>query len=119
MIGLETSISVLSATLRGEPTGTPNEFRGDAVATAKRDLKPGEQLDGEGGYTVWANAIPASRSLSLRALPIGLAHNARLKRAVAKDTIVSYDDVELTTDMDVVSLRKDMENQSGLKIARS
>ncbi len=111
MIGLETSISVLSATLRGEATGSPTEFRGDAVATAKRDLKPGEQLDGEGGYTVWANAIPATRSLSLRALPIGLAHNARLKRAVARDTIVSYDDVELTTDKDVVALRRDMENR--------
>jgi predicted homoserine dehydrogenase-like protein len=111
MIGLETSISVLSASLRGEATGSPTEFRGDAVATAKRDLKPGEQLDGEGGYTVWANAIPAAKSLALRALPIGLAHNARLKRAVARDTIVSYDDVELTTDKDVVDLRRDMENR--------
>ena len=49
MIGLETSISVLSAVLRGEPTGTPTEFRGDAVACPKRDLQPGETLDGEGG----------------------------------------------------------------------
>ena len=49
MIGLETSVSVLSAVLRNEPTGTPVEFRGDAVATAKRDLKAGEMLDGEGG----------------------------------------------------------------------
>src|SRR4051795_3028317 len=38
LIGLETSVSVLSAVLRNEPTGTPTEFRGDAVATAKRDL---------------------------------------------------------------------------------
>jgi predicted homoserine dehydrogenase-like protein len=109
MIGLETSISVLSATLRGEPTGSPTEFRGDAVATAKRDLRTGEQLDGEGGYTVWANAIPATKSLTLRALPIGLAHNARLKRAIPQDTIVSYDDVDLPTDKDVVDLRRDME----------
>jgi predicted homoserine dehydrogenase-like protein len=111
MIGLETSISVLSATLRGEPTGTANEFRGDAVATAKRDLKPGEQLDGEGGYTVWAKAIPAAFSLSMKALPMGLAHNARLKRPVARDTVVSYDDVELADDLDVVKLRQKMENE--------
>ena len=64
MIGLETSVSVLSAALRGEPTGTPREFRGDAVATAKRDLEAGETLDGEGGYAVWANAIPAAKSLA-------------------------------------------------------
>ena len=62
IIGLETSVSVLSAVLRGEPTGTPKEFRGDAVATAKKDMEPGEMLDGEGGFAVWANAIPASRA---------------------------------------------------------
>lgn len=112
MIGLETSISVLSAVLRGEPTGTAKEFRGDAVATAKRDLKPGEMLDGEGGYAVWANAIPASRSLAVGALPIGLAHNVKLKRAVAKDTAVRFEDVELVHDLDVVTLRRDMEKQA-------
>src|ERR1700712_2088951 len=73
MIGLETSVSVLSAVLRNEPTGTSKEFRGDAVATAKRGLKAGEMLDGEGGYAVWANAIPASKSLAIGGLPIGLA----------------------------------------------
>jgi predicted homoserine dehydrogenase-like protein len=109
LIGLETSVSVLSAILRGEPTGTPMEFRGDAVAAAKRDLKPGDVLDGEGGFTVWAKAIPAKKSLSLRALPIGLAHNARLKRPVARDRIVSVDDVDLENDLDVVALRREME----------
>ena len=84
------------------PPAAPREFRGDAVATAKRDLKPGELLDGEGGYAVWANAIPASRSLDLRALPIGLAHNVKLKRPVARDQIVSFDDVEIENDLDVV-----------------
>ena len=111
MIGLETSVSVLSVTLRGEATGSALEFRGDAVATAKRDLKPGELLDGEGGFTVWAKAIPASSSLALKALPIGLAHNVKLKRPVARDVVVSVDDVELVNDLDVVALRREMEGQ--------
>jgi predicted homoserine dehydrogenase-like protein len=109
MIGLETSVSVLSATLRGEPTGAPKEFRGDAVATAKKDLKPGDVLDGEGGFAVWAKAIPAKDSLCLRALPIGLAHNVRLTRPVARDQVVSVDDVSLDSDLDVVALRREME----------
>lgn len=117
MIGLETSISILSAVLRGEATGCSKEFRGDAVATAKRDLKAGEMLDGEGGFAVWANAIPASRSLALRALPIGLSHNVKLKRPVAKDTIVSFDDVELVHDMDIVALRQDMERSARSRLA--
>jgi predicted homoserine dehydrogenase-like protein len=119
MIGLETSVSVLSAVLRGEPTGCSKEFRGDAVATAKRDLKPGEMLDGEGGYAVWANAIPASKSLAFGGLPIGLAHNVRLKRAVAKDTMVSFDDVEIERDLDVVKLRRDMENAARSQTAKA
>ena len=109
MIGLETSISVLNAVLRGEPTGSSREFRGDAVATAKKDLQPGDRLDGEGGYAVWANAIPATRSRALGALPIGLANNVRVVRPVKRDTIVSYADVELEADSDVVALRREME----------
>ena len=119
MIGLETSISVLSAVLRHEPTGTPKEFRADAVATAKRDLKPGEMLDGEGGYTVWANAIPARRSLADGALPIGLAGNVKLKHAVPKDAVVRFDDVELTGDHDVVGLRREMEGAMSAEPARA
>jgi predicted homoserine dehydrogenase-like protein len=111
IIGLETSVSVLSAVLRGEATGCSKEFRGDAVATAKKDMQPGEMLDGEGGYAVWANAIPASRSLRLRALPIGLAHNVKLTRPVKKDQIVSFDDVELVDDLDVVQVRREMEQR--------
>jgi predicted homoserine dehydrogenase-like protein len=111
LIGLEASVSVLSAVLRHEATGSPKEFRGDAVATAKKDMQPGEFLDGEGGYAVWANAIPARRSLALGALPIGLAHNVRLKRAIKRDQIVSYDDVELVEDRDVVELRQEMERR--------
>jgi predicted homoserine dehydrogenase-like protein len=109
MIGLETSVSVLSAVLRGEATGSSKEFRGDAVATAKRDLKVGEMLDGEGGYMVWANAIPAAKSLAFDGLPIGLAGNVPLKRPVAKDTMVRFDDVEMVRDLDVVALRREME----------
>ena len=119
MIGLETSVSVLSAVLRGEPTGTPKEFRGDAVATAKRDLGAGETLDGEGGFAVWANAVPAAKSLAARALPIGLAHNVRLKRAVAKDAVVSVDDVELDRDLDVVELRREMERAGAPPAAKA
>ena len=111
LIGLETSISVLSAVLRNEPTGTPTDFRGDAVATAKRDLQPGEILDGEGGYAVWANAIPASKSMAIGGLPIGLAGNVRLRRAIAKDSIVRFEDVELERDLDVVALRQQMQSE--------
>jgi len=84
LIGLELGISVASIGLRGEPTGIPDGFRGDVAAIAKRDLKEGETLDGEGGYTVWGRLMPARDSLASGALPIGLAHEIRLTRPVPK-----------------------------------
>ncbi|HEU0081785.1 MAG TPA: Gfo/Idh/MocA family oxidoreductase, partial [Bradyrhizobium sp.] len=59
LIGLELNISILSAALRGEPTGQARGFRGDVAAIAKRGLRAGEMLDGEGGYTVWGRLMPA------------------------------------------------------------
>jgi predicted homoserine dehydrogenase-like protein len=53
LIGLEVGYSVASLALRREPTGVAHCWNADVVATAKRDLQPGEVLDGEGGYTVW------------------------------------------------------------------
>jgi predicted homoserine dehydrogenase-like protein len=61
---------------------------------------------------VWANAIPASRSLAIGGLPIGLAHNVKLKRAVAKDSIVCVDDVVLDRDLDVLAVRQEMERSA-------
>ena len=107
LIGLETSVSVLSACLRGEATGSSTRWRADAVATSKGDFAAGEYLDGEGGYKVWAKAIPATQSQQRNALPIGLAHHIKLKKPIQKDQIVSLDDVEIVEDKDIFALRKD------------
>ncbi len=113
LIGLETSVSVLSAVLRGEPTGTSKEFRGDAVATAKSDLKAGSYLDGEGGYATWAKAIPAGISVAMDALPMGLAHSVKLKADIPRDQIVRMSDVEFVDDLDVVDLRREQVRTMG------
>ena len=107
LIGLETAVSVLSACLRNEPTGSSTRYRADAVATAKGDFAAGDILDGEGGFKVWAKAIPASRAADLGALPIGLAHHIKLKRAIKRDQIVTLDDVEIAEDRDIFDLRAD------------
>jgi predicted homoserine dehydrogenase-like protein len=108
LIGLELSISVLNAALRGEPTGTTRAWRGDVAAVAKRALKAGERLDGEGGYTVYGKVVPARRSLSLKALPIGLAHGVTLTRDVAAGAIVSEDDVTANAASQALQARRAM-----------
>ncbi|GAB4185201.1 MAG: Gfo/Idh/MocA family oxidoreductase [Thalassobaculales bacterium] len=109
LIGLELGISVASVALRGEPTGAPTGWRGDVVATAKRDLAPGEVLDGEGGFTVWGRLMPARDSLALGGLPIGLAHGIALKRPVKAGQALSWDDVAVPADSEAVRFRRDME----------
>jgi predicted homoserine dehydrogenase-like protein len=113
LIGLELNISVLSAALRGEPTGAPRAFRGDVAAVAKRDLKTGETLDGEGGYTVWGKLLPAERSLAAGALPIGLAHGVKLKRDAGTDQVLTWNDVEIDETAEAVVARREMERRFG------
>lgn len=108
LIGLELSISVLSAALRREPTGQSRDFRADVVAVAKRDLRQGEMLDGEGGYTVWGRAMPAAESLRAGALPIGLAHRVALRRGVARGAVLTWDDVA-AMEGPAVAARREME----------
>ena len=108
-IGLELGISVASAGLRAEPTGSATGWRGDVVATAKRALAAGETLDGEGGYTVYGKLVPAADSLTLGALPLGLAHGVKLKRGVAAHASVRWDDVEFDPNDETVRFRREME----------
>lgn len=92
-VGLELNISIANAVLRSIPTGSPTGFHGDVVATAKKDLKAGDVLDGEGGYTVWGKLVSAKTSVRKRLLPVALAHHVELKNDVAKGRSVSWDDV--------------------------
>ena len=109
MIGLELGISVASAALRGEPTGAPTGFRSDVVATAKRALKAGEMLDGEGGFCVWGKQTPADASLEQGYLPLGLAHNVKLKTDVKLGQRLKWSDVEYDPNSLAVKVRREME----------
>jgi len=108
LIGLELGISVASVGLRREPTGAATGFRGDVVATAKRDLKAGEMLDGEGGYTVYGKLMPAADSLACGGLPLGLAHGVKLTRAIAKGRALTWNDIA-ALDNDAARFRREME----------
>jgi predicted homoserine dehydrogenase-like protein len=109
LIGLEVGISVASVGLRGESTGSPTGFRADVVATAKRDLKAGEMLDGEGGYTVVGKLMPADASLKIGALPLGLAHGVKVLRSVATGQPVRWADVAVDESSYAVKVRREME----------
>ena len=110
LIGLEVGISVASIGLRGEPTGCATGFRADAIAAAKRDLKTGEVLDGEGGYTVAGQLMPAEDSLARGCLPLGLAHGWKLVKPVAAGEPVRWTDVAYDANAVAVKARREMES---------
>ena len=110
LIGLEVGMSVASVALRGEPTGVATDWHADVVATAKRDLKPGEMLDGEGGYTVWGKLLPAATSLALGGVPLGLAHDVKVVRPVKMGQSLSWADVAMDETTHAWRTRKAMED---------
>jgi predicted homoserine dehydrogenase-like protein len=109
LIGLEVGMSVASVALRGEPTGVATSWNADVVATAKRDLRPGDTLDGEGGYTVWGKLLPAATSKRIGGVPLGLAHGIKVVRPVAKGQPVTWQDVAMDTSIRAYQLRQEME----------
>jgi predicted homoserine dehydrogenase-like protein len=74
------------------PTGPPSV---DVVATAKTDLASGTVLDAIGCYMTYGLAENADVTTAERLLPLGLAEGCRLRRDIAKDEVLTYDDVDL------------------------
>ena len=109
LIGLEVGMSVASVALRGEPTGVAIGWNADVVAAAKRDLKPGDILDGEGGYTVWGKLLPSSKSVQLGGVPLGLAHDVKVIRPVPQGQVVTWADVAMDTTTRAYQLRMELE----------
>lgn len=79
----------------------------EVVTTAKVDLAEGTVLDGLGGYHTYGQAEQADLAARDRLLPMGVAEHCRLVRPVSKDSVLSYDDVELPTGRVIDQLRTD------------
>jgi predicted homoserine dehydrogenase-like protein len=109
MIGLELGYSIASAACRKESTGQPNCFSSDVVAIAKRNLRAGEVLDGEGGYMVWGKQLPAQKSLADGLLPLGLAADVQIVNDVAAGARLTWSDVVIDNTSLAVKTRREME----------
>ena len=112
LIGLELPISVAAVGLRGEPTGVAVEFRADVASMAKRNLKTGETLDGEGGYTVSGALRPASDSIESKYVPLGLTKSVTMLKDVPEGELLTWDDVKIDQSTDAYKLRKEIESSA-------
>ncbi|HKV45967.1 MAG TPA: SAF domain-containing protein [bacterium] len=107
LASLEAPLSVARAMLSGETTmAAAGAARAECVAVAKRDLQPGESLDGIGGQTVYGLAEPAARATAARAVPIGVAQGARVLRHITAGSVLTDGDVALDETLTIVQLRR-------------
>ncbi|MFB4167227.1 NAD(P)H-dependent oxidoreductase [Virgibacillus sp. JSM 102003] len=107
LTSLETPLSIAKAYFDNEPTITPYfGVQGETVAVAKKDLGAGEFLDSIGGFTVYGTLLKADEAKEQGALPIGLVDkNVKLKSAIKKGDIITYDDIEQTNESTIWKLR--------------
>lgn len=108
--GIEAPISVAKIAFENTCTGFPLGWYSDVITAAKKDLAPGELLDGGGGFTVYGLAEDACVSRKTHFLPIGLANGVRVKHPIAADEILTYDDVEFNEASFSLQLRRKQES---------
>jgi predicted homoserine dehydrogenase-like protein len=85
----------------------------DVVATAKVDLSPGDMIDGCGGYKAYGVAENATVAGAGRFLPMGLAEGCTLRRAIPRDAVLTYDDVEIPPGRVADRLRQEQDEHFG------
>ena len=105
-IGLELAQSIYSISLDLKPTGFTKNYNSDVGAIAKKDLKTGEKLDGEGGFCARGKLISSQKSKEDSILPLGLTDNAIVKRNIKKDELIKLTDVDLDLPKEVLEARK-------------
>ncbi len=104
-IGLELAQSIYSIALDNRATGFTKNYNAEVASIAKKDLKKGEKLDGEGGFCARGRLITSEKSKKEKILPLGLTDNAILKKDIIKDEIIKLEDVELNLPKEVLEAR--------------
>lgn len=114
LCSIETPITVAQAVIYGESTGHPmDHLTSECITIAKRDLKAGEVLDSIGEYCYRASIDLAGVARAGNMLPVGLAKGATMRADIAKDTIITYDMVELNDQSVLLQLRRLQDNMLG------
>ncbi|MFZ4450365.1 NAD(P)H-dependent oxidoreductase [Salibacterium aidingense] len=108
LTSLETPLTIARAYFDHEATIAPHHGRqGETIATAKKDLKAGEFLDGIGGYSVYGTLMNSTEADQTNAFPIGLVDaNVKVLKDVQKGEILTYNDIEQTQESTIWRLRK-------------
>ena len=111
-IGHEVPIGIARMMIHREPVASVIGQISDVVAAAKKPLKAGTVLDGEGGYATYGMVERAEIVREERLVPIGLTHGAEVLQDIPEDGMVTYDNVRLV-DSELLELRKKQDELGG------
>lgn len=107
LCSIEVPLTCAMLAIRGKSNMVPlDKLVSEVFVVAKQDLKPGDVLDGIGGCSFYCLIDKYEVAAEEKLLPAGIAKYAQLIRAVAKDTPVTYDDVELAEPSTILDLRR-------------
>ena len=109
-VGLELAQSIYSVALDQKATGQTKYFNADVVSLAKKDLNPGDTLDGEGGYCARGRLTTSKASIKNDYLPLGLTDNAKVIKPIKKDQFIKFSDVEINY-LDEVKTARDYQKK--------
>ena len=105
-IGLELAQSIYSIALDNRATGYTKNYNAEVASVAKKDLKKGDKLDGEGGFCAKGKLVTSQTSKKENLLPLGLTDHALVNKDIAKDQIITIKDVDLNLPEEVIQARK-------------
>jgi homoserine dehydrogenase len=105
-IGLELAQSIYSIALDNRATGYTKNYNAEVASVAKKDLKKGDKLDGEGGFCSRGKLVTSQTSKKENLLPLGLTDHALVNKDIAKDQVITIKDVDLNLPEDVIQARK-------------
>lgn len=96
--GMETTVTIASVVLHGEPAGVSRGRTAEVVGAAKKDLDPGDEIDDPGGYTVYGTAMDAEDAVEAGYVPFELLTGAEVVQPVSQDEYLTTDHVDIDTD---------------------
>jgi homoserine dehydrogenase len=105
-IGLELAQSIYSIALDKKSTGHTKFFNAEVISLAKKNLIVGERLDGEGGFAARGKLVSSKNSIENNFLPLGLSDGAIIQKTIKKDQFITFNDVTLNWNQEVLKARK-------------
>ncbi|CAB4833321.1 unannotated protein [freshwater metagenome] len=106
LASVEAPLSLARAILDREPSMSAPFLMAEVVSMAKKDMQPGDVIDGIGGYTIRGYADIALDAKADKLVPIGIIAKAVVTKPIKVGDLITYDQVQVDESSEIVKLRR-------------